>query len=59
METYHPLLFVLVYKKDINSGRALGAVASFKRSIDETLLSTFKITKQDVDESFLTPVNSA
>jgi len=53
------LLFVLVYKKDINSGRALGAVASFKRSIDETLLSTFKITKQDVDEPFLTPVNSA
>lgn len=59
METYHSLLFVLAYKKSINSGHALGAVSNFKRKVDKTLFSTFQITRKDIDELSLTAVNSA
>uniref|UniRef100_A0A663LMS2 Uncharacterized protein n=1 Tax=Athene cunicularia TaxID=194338 RepID=A0A663LMS2_ATHCN len=31
MKTYHSLLFILAYKKSINSGHALGAVSSFRK----------------------------
>lgn len=59
METYHSLLFVLAYKKNINSGHALGAVSNFKGRVDKTLFSTVQITGKDIDELSLTAINSS
>jgi len=59
MEIYYSLLFVLAYKKSIDSGHALGAVSNFKRRVDETLFSTFQITRKDTDKLSLSAVKSS